>query len=127
MTRNARKQGTGRTMKHQHVDSCPSSSTFSSSTSLSATGVRIQKTKDASARNTQYAGMLFSILCVSSPTYSIAMTLEQRQVVMDLREPPSPDDSDWEMLDDVLHGDEALDISHEGGEFEALTKLRGKM
>ena len=71
--------------------------------------------------------MLFFILCVLSPTYSIAMTLEQCQVVMDLREPPSLDNSDWEMLDDMLHGDEALDISHEGGEFEALTELRGKM
>ena len=43
------------------------------------------------------------------------MTPEQRRMVMDLRDPPSADEGDWEMLDDVLRGDEALSISHEGG------------
>ena len=48
------------------------------------------------------------------------MTLEERQMVMDLRDPPTAEDSDWEMLDEVLHGDEALGISHKGGELDAL-------
>jgi hypothetical protein len=51
------------------------------------------------------------------------MTQDQRQSIMDLRDPPTADDSDWEMLDDVLHGDEALGISHEGGELQALIEL----
>jgi hypothetical protein len=51
---------------------------------------------------------------------STAMTLEQREMVMDLRDPPNEDDDDWEMLDDVLRGDSVLDISHEGGELDAL-------
>ena len=56
-----------------------------------------------------------------------AMTAEQHEAVMDLRDSPGPDDSDWEMLDDILHGDAALGISHEGGEFEALNELRGNV
>lgn len=51
---------------------------------------------------------------------STAMTLEQREMVMDLRDPPNEDDDDWEMLDDVLRGDSVLDISHEGGELDTL-------
>ena len=51
------------------------------------------------------------------------MTPEEHQTVMDLRDPPMADNNDWEMLDDVLHGDETLGISHEGGEFEGLHKL----
>ena len=53
------------------------------------------------------------------------MTPEQCQMVVDLRDPPSPHDDDWEMLDDILYGDEALDISHVGGELEALTERHG--
>jgi hypothetical protein len=51
------------------------------------------------------------------------MTQEQLQSIIDLREPPTMDDNDWEMLDGVLHGNEALPISHEGGELQALTEL----
>jgi len=51
------------------------------------------------------------------------MTQEQRQSIMDLRDPPTADDDDWEMLDGVLDGDKALGISHEGGELQALTEL----
>jgi len=59
-----------------------------------------------------------------SPSYSIAMTPEQRQMVIDLCDPPTAEDDDWEMLDEVLQGDETLGISHEGGELDALTELR---
>jgi hypothetical protein len=51
------------------------------------------------------------------------MTPEERQMVMDLRDPPTAEDSDWEMLEDVLHGNKELGISHEGGELEAITEL----
>lgn len=49
------------------------------------------------------------------------MTLEQCQIVNDLKDPPAVEDNNWEMLDDVLQGDKALRISHEGGELDALT------
>jgi len=52
------------------------------------------------------------------------MTVEQRKAVIELRDPPTAEDYDWEMLDDVLAGEMALPISHEGGELEALEKLR---
>ena len=55
------------------------------------------------------------------------MTQEQRQSIIDLRDPPTTDDDDWEMLNDVLHGDEALGISHEGGELQALTELHERV
>ena len=55
------------------------------------------------------------------------MTQEQRQSIMDCRDPPTVDDDDWEMLDDVLHGDEALGIIHEGGELLALTELHNRV
>lgn len=50
------------------------------------------------------------------------MTPDERQMIIDLRDPPVADDGDWEMLDDVLQGDEVLGISHEGGELDALTE-----
>lgn len=59
--------------------------------------------------------------------YATAMTSEQRRMVMELRDPSTPEDNDWEMLDEVLHGDEALGISHEGGELEALLNLRSNI
>src|ERR1700683_3546139 len=52
------------------------------------------------------------------------MSSEQRQMIMDLRDPPTPGDNDWEMLDGVFYGEEALHISHAGGEFDGLTDLR---
>lgn len=44
-------------------------------------------------------------------------------MVMELRDPPTAGDDDWEMLDNVLAGDAVLSISHEGGELDALTNL----
>ena len=52
------------------------------------------------------------------------MTVEQRRLVIELRDPPAAEDYEWEMLDDVLTGEVALPISHEGGELEALEELR---
>jgi hypothetical protein len=49
------------------------------------------------------------------------MTPEQRQIVIDLKNPPAAEDNNWEMLDVILQGDKALRISHEGGELDALT------
>lgn len=47
--------------------------------------------------------------------------------IQTLRDPPSQEDADWEMTDDllenVLGGNQPLNISHEGGEFEALADL----
>ena len=63
--------------------------------------------------------IFLNIACVT------AMTAGQCKILMDLRDPPGPDDSNWEMLDDVLHGDVTLGISHEGGEFKALNELCG--
>lgn len=51
-----RKVGAMRPTKHRHVNSNPSSSHIRLSTSLSPFGIRAQKTKDAVARNAQYAG-----------------------------------------------------------------------
>ena len=59
------------------------------------------------------------------------MTLEERQMVMDLRDPPTAEDSDWEMADDtftnILKGRQPLNISHEGGEFGTLADLHSSM
>lgn len=48
-----------------------------------------------------------------------------------LRDDTPEEDADWEMADgafaDVLDGHQALDISHEGGEFEALADLERRM
>jgi hypothetical protein len=55
------------------------------------------------------------------------MTPEQRDMIMDLRDPPTAEDNDWEMLDDILAGDATLQISHEGGEFDALNKFHERM
>ena len=122
-------QGAPRPVKHRHVNSRPSSSRTSSSVSLSAAGIHARKTKDAVVRNSEYAGELFSFLINFQILFYIptAMTPEQRRMVMDLRDPPSADEGDWEMLDDVLRGDEALSISHEGGELDALTKLHAEI
>jgi hypothetical protein len=47
--------------------------------------------------------------------------------IQTLLDPPAKEDADWEMSDDmlggVLNGHQLLDISHEGGEFAALTNL----
>jgi hypothetical protein len=47
--------------------------------------------------------------------------------IQTLRDPPNPGDADWEMVDDiltdVLDGNRTINISHEGGEFEALADL----
>jgi hypothetical protein len=51
------------------------------------------------------------------------MTPEECQMVMDLRDPPTAEDNNWEMVDDALHRNEALGISHEGGKLEAITEL----
>lgn len=55
------------------------------------------------------------------------MTPEQRDMIMDLRDPPTAEDNDWEMLDNILAGDATLQISHEGGEFDALNEFRERM
>ena len=52
------------------------------------------------------------------------MTVEQLKLVIELRDPLTAEDYEWEMLDDVLAGEVALPISHEGGELEALEELR---
>lgn len=52
------------------------------------------------------------------------MTPAERQKLIDLRDGPMDHDGDWEMVEDVLHGSEPLDISHVGGEFEIVTDLR---
>ena len=44
-------------------------------------------------------------------------------MVMDLRDPSTTEDNNWEMVDDVLHRNEALGISHEGGKLEAIIEL----
>jgi hypothetical protein len=119
-----RNPGAPRSTKHRHVDSRPLSKLLRTSIFLSAAGVRVRKTQDAHARNAQYAGLFCSlnlfIQCILH-LRTAAMTPEQQQSVMDLRDPPTADDSDWEMLDDILHGDAPLEISHEGGELDALT------
>lgn len=40
-----------------------------------------------------------------------------------LSDPPAGEDADWEMADDVLNGTQPLNLSHEGGEFEAISEL----
>jgi hypothetical protein len=64
---NGRKQGAPRATKHRHLDSRTSSSGFSNSISLSATAIRTRKTKDATTRNAQYAGDLFTIPYLLKP------------------------------------------------------------
>ena len=54
---------------------------------------------------------LFYIVYTANLHYYTAMTPDQSQLIMNLRDPPSPEDGDWEMLDDILHGDELLGIS----------------
>jgi len=76
--------------------------------------------------NSQYGGHIsLPAVFPGILQYFTAMTSEQRQTIMDLRDPPTAEDhdDDWEMLDDILHGDNALGISHEGGELQALTEL----
>ena len=51
-----RKQGAARPTKLRHVHSHPTSSHIPSSNTFSATAVRAKKTKDAEARNFEYAG-----------------------------------------------------------------------
>jgi len=48
-------------------------------------------------------------------------------MIMDLQDLPSPEDSDWEMVDGVLHGVKLLEISHEWGELGVLTDHVYKM
>jgi hypothetical protein len=47
--------------------------------------------------------------------------------IQTLLEPPLQEDADWEMADDVLsdilNGNQPINISHEGGEFNALLNL----
>lgn len=54
-----RKQGAPRSTKLRHVNSHPSSSQVTTSTSFSAAGVRARKINDVFARNNEYAGELF--------------------------------------------------------------------
>jgi hypothetical protein len=86
-----------------------SSSGVRPSTSLCGTAIRTRKTMEALARNTQYTGESFALLLyLLILPHSTAMTPDQRQMVIDLRDPPAADDSDWEMMDDILQGREAL-------------------
>lgn len=51
------------------------------------------------------------------------MTPEQREMILILQDPPAAGDNDWEMLNNVLAGDIALQTSHAGGELKALSEL----
>jgi hypothetical protein len=52
------------------------------------------------------------------------MTAEQREMIMDLRDPPTAEDNDWEMVDEIIAGNITMPISHAGGELQALADLR---
>jgi hypothetical protein len=45
---------------------------------------------------------------------------EERAAIMQLREPHLVDHSDSGMLDSVLAGEDPMDISHAGGEFNTM-------
>ena len=64
-----------------------------------------------------------TFLCMFTLHFSTALTPAQQKLVIDLRDPPTAEDGDWEMLDDILAGDLALPISHEGGELDALMEF----
>ena len=54
------------------------------------------------------------------------MTPDELRAYQALRELPIESDQnsdDWIMLDEVLDGSHRLEVSHEGGEFAALTDL----
>ena len=75
--------------------------------------------------NSQYAGHIsLPAVFPGILQYFTAMTQEQCQTIMDLRDPPTAEDhdNDWEMLDDILHGaNEALLINlSEGAECYSL-------
>ena len=97
-----RKQGTPCSTWHQHVELRPSRK-CSTSTSLSAAGIHTRKANDALLCNSQYAGHIsLPAVFLRILQYFTAMTQEQCQTIMDLRDPPTAEDhdNDWEMLDD---------------------------
>jgi len=49
------------------------------------------------------------------------MTALEHQALLELREGPLEHGGDWEDMEDVLVGEQRLDISHAGGEYEAIT------
>lgn len=63
-------------------------------------------------------------MLVNLTRYPTAMTAEQREMIMDIRDPPTAEDNDWEMIDDIVAGNATLPISHAGGELQALADLR---
>lgn len=56
------------------------------------------------------------------------MTHDEMETVMTLRDPVE-DEDEWQTLDDadgmqgILNGEQPVNISHHGGEFEAMAKL----
>lgn len=71
------------------------------------------------------SNLLFSVSI--NLTLFTAMSQEQWQMIVNLRDPPSPEDADLEMLDAALNGDATLDVSHEGGELEVLMEFRRRV
>lgn len=56
------------------------------------------------------------------------MTAQQLKAMEDIQELPQDDaDSEWEMMDGIMTGEEPLDISHEGGKFSVLMGLREEL
>jgi hypothetical protein len=67
----------------------------------------------------------FAYICVD-------LSAGELQALQGLRhEDGEDDDGDWEMADgvfaDILDGHQPLEMSHEGGEFEALVDLEQRM
>ena len=62
---------------------------------------------------------------------STELSPSELTTIQTLHDPPSQDDSDWEMMDDVLtdvlDGNQPINISHKGGEFEALADIEWRM
>jgi hypothetical protein len=104
-------------------------STSKTSLSLSAASISKRKSNDAVARaaRAQRKQQALHLRCNVAQYFCTELSPSELAEIRTLRDPPAQEDADWEMSDDmlggVLNGHQLLDISHEGGEFAALTNL----
>jgi len=101
--------------------------------STSAASIAKRKISDAIqlAARTQRRLLALYLLAMKLNKFSSELSQSELTAIQTLRDPPGQDNEDWEMADDalgdVLDGHQLLNISHEGGEFEALADLEKRM
>lgn len=94
--------------------------------SLTTSKIAVKKKDDERRAFAAYNGkQMYLTLDEAYSHYTRALTPEERTLVQQLRDrsPEDDQDADWEMADDVYEGHETMDISHTGGEHEALDGL----